>query len=258
MSIAVSVRSHALFARNAISEALAKSIADGLVQLTAMRIAYSENAPPADGRWQSCHWADDARAWIAVQDQNGLVDLNTASPRLMTALLEGLGLTQTQAAEMVEEMRDFRDSDSISDLGRSEPSHYAGRDFGPKNAPFEAIEELDRLPGMDSGLFAALRTLTTISTHQPGFDFDTAPEQLLQILQLSRTSAAGLSFSSPRSSRANSITAAVQIKDGTRYVRRAMVESTDQPERPFVILAWDDGAWPAETESVSRSPLCIE
>jgi type II secretory pathway component PulK len=257
ISVTVSVRSHALFARNATSEVLAKGIADGLVQLTALQVAYADGAPPQDGTWQACLWFDTAQAWVAVQDQSGLVDLNTASPRLITALLEGIGLTQVQAADMSAAMRDFRDADDVADFGQSEAEAYSGRNFGPKNAPFEAVEELDQLPGMTPALFAELRDLTTVFTRQTGFDFGTAPERLLKVLQISRTSVAGLSFASPRSSRVSAITVAVQINDNTRFVRRAMIERTDQPLRPFVVLSWDGGAWPLPATQGTASTSCI-
>jgi type II secretory pathway component PulK len=257
ISVTVSVRSHALYARNAVSEIRAKGIADGLVQLTGLRVAHQEAAPPADGRWLACRWPDGAQAWVAVQDQSGLVDLNTASPRLMTALLEGLGMPPSAAEEMVTAMRDFRDADSISDFGRDEPEVYPGRDFGPKNAPFEAVEELDQLPGMTPALFAELRSLTTIHTQQTGFYFGTAPERLLQVLGLTRTSVAGLSFSSPQSSRVRSITVAVQITDSTRFVRHATIERTDQPLRPFVVLTWDGGGWPFYAAQATAVTPCM-
>ena len=256
ISVTVSARSNALYMRNAISEMLAKGIADGLAQLTALRIAHDDHPPPADGRWQACRWANEAQAWISVQDQSGLVDLNTASPQLMIAMLEGVGLTKSQATDLQNAMRDFRDNDSVAEFGEGEPHTYSGRDFGPKNAPFEAVEELDQLPGMTPTLFAELRNLTTISTQQTGFDFGTAPERLLHILNLSRTSASGLAFSSPRSSRVSSITVAVQTNDKTRFVRRATIERTDQPSRPFVVQAWDVDAWPLLNTQASGSTPC--
>lgn len=256
ISVTVSIRSNALYMRNAISEMLAKGIADGLVQMTALRVAHDDHPPPADGRWQACRWANEAQAWISVQDQSGLVDLNTASPQLMIAMLEGVGLTKSQATDLQNAMRDFRDNDSVAEFGEGEPHTYPGRDFGPKNAPFEAVEELDQLPGMTPTLFAELRNLTTISTQQTGFDFDTAPERLLHILNLSRTSASGLTFSSPRSSRVSSITVAVQTNDNSRFVRRATIERTDQPSRPFVVQASDVGAWPLLSTQASASKPC--
>lgn len=256
-SITVSVRSHVLYARNATSEIRAKGIADGMAQLTALQIVYGEGALPADGSWRSCIWPDGAQAWVAVQDQSGLVDINTASPLLLIALFENLGMPTIKAEDLVAAMRDYRDADSISSFGRMEPELYAGRNFGPKNGPFEAVEEMDQLPGMTPVLFTELRNLTTIHSQQTGFHFPTAPERLLQTLKLSHSSAPGLPFSSPQSSRVSSITVAVQLNDSTRFVRRATIERTGQPLRPFVVLTWDRDGWPLQATDTTASMPCM-
>ncbi len=251
ISVTTSIRSHALYARNAMSSELAEGIADGLVRLTALQLATGDGGIPADGSWRACSWGNAARAWVAVQDQSGLVDLNTASVPLMTALLEGLGLGREQAARMTSDMRDYRDADGAADLGGSEPAVYPGRSFGPKNAPFEALEELDQIPDMTPGLLLALRQFTTVANLQAGIDFGTAPAGLLRALGVSRSSVAGLAFSSPRASPDRAIVAAVELTDGTRFVRRAMIERLDQPGQPFAVLSWDEGSW---GEAPERQP----
>jgi len=245
ISVTVSVRSHALFARNSMSGVLAQAIADGMLRITAYRISYGDDIAVPDGRWRLCHWTDEADVGISVQDQSGLVDLNTASAPLILAVLEGLGLSQGEADEIATAMRDYRDADSESDLGRQEPRTYPGQAFGPKNRPFEAVEELDQLPGMTPVLFGAFRQLATVYNQQTGIDLSTSPAPLLNTLGVTRTSSAGLAFASPRTSRVFSLTVAVQTADGTRFLRRAMMELTGQPQRPFVVLDWETGAWSA-------------
>lgn len=195
-----------------------------------------------------------ANVWLATQDQSGLVDLNTATTPLLTALLEGLGLSSEQAGLMVSTMRDYRDADSAGDLGTIEPQLYPGKDFGPKNAPFETPEELDQLPGMTTQLLARLKLLTTVGTQQTGIDFGSAPASLLVALGLTRTSVAGLPFRSAAQSRARSILVAVQLNDRTRFVRQAMIEQVDQPQRPFVATAWGQTQWPPALPSQAKNP----
>ena len=251
ISVAVAARSHALYERNAMSDVLAKGIADGLVRLAALRATSQDGGNLLSGEWRACRWFDDADAWIAAQDQSGLVDLNTASPALITALLEGLGLTPTEAAITAGELRDFRDADATALTGGTEPSVYPGRDFGPKNAPFEAVEELSQIPGLTSTLQERLQSLVTVSNGQSGIDLKTAPAGLLQVLGVDRSSTKGLSFSSPRMSSVIGITVAVQLKDSSRFVRRAFVERTGQVERPFAFAGWDEGSWPSGLPSQS-------
>lgn len=256
VSVSVSVRSHALFARNAASGALAAGIADGLLQLTALDLAHASQAARgarADGSWRACRWSKAAQAWISVQDQNGLVDLNMASAPLMIALLRGLGLPPDQALVMSGAMRDYRDADSNAGQGGPEPSAYPGRPFGPKNAPFDAVEELDQIPGMTPELLQRLRSLATVSSQQPGIDFAAAPDALLQALHISRAAGASSPFAGARGSPVSAITVAVQLADGTRFVRRALLEWTDQPNQPFVTTSWDSQPWPASLGPASSS-----
>ena len=253
-SVSVSVRSHALYARNAMSGSLAAGIADGLVQIEALNIART----PGDGLWRACRWSASADAWIAVQDQGGLVDLNTASPALIAALFEGLGLGPSDAAAMASALRDYRDTDSVADQGGSEPDRYEGRSFGPKNAPFAVVEELDQLPGMTRELFERMKPLTTVSSQQTGVDFSVAPAALLQVLGRTRKEGARSSLAATHPSSVSAITVAVRINDGTRFVRRVLVQKVDQPYLPFVILAWETGAWPLGGRLIDRvSPPCL-
>lgn len=248
IAVSVSVRSHALFVRNAMSGSLAQGVADGLVQITALRLADGGSVlagQPADGRWQACRWPGIAQAWLSVQNQAGLVDLNTASPALLVALLAGLGLARPEAAALAAAMQDYRDADHVAQRGGAEPAPYPGRAHGPKNAPFEAVEELDQLPGVSAALLERLRPLTTVATQQAGIDVRLAPAALLAALGLQRRDGQPGGFSVQGTSRISAVSAAVQLADGTRFVRRAMIERVDQPDLPFVVTAWEDGAWPA-------------
>lgn len=59
IAVTFSVRSHALYVRNAMSGTLAQGVADGLVRLTALRLADGGSVlagQPSDGRWQACRW----------------------------------------------------------------------------------------------------------------------------------------------------------------------------------------------------------
>lgn len=258
VAVSVSVRSHALHARNAMSGGLAAGIADGITRLAALAVARPGSIVRVDGSWRSCRWMGEADAWVSVQDQGGLVDLNTAAPPLLRALFAGLGVARKPAAELAGALRDYRDGDHVADLGGTEPEHYPGRPFGPKNLPFAAVEELDQLPGMTPGLRKRLAAVTTVSNRQAGIDVATAPDALLQVLGLSRTSAAGLSFAAPHAAHVMAVTVAVRLNDGTRFVRRAMIERTDQPERPFAVSAWDDAEWPAATPPAGTGLPCLD
>jgi hypothetical protein len=53
ISISVSARSHALFARNSMSDVLAKGIADGMARLVTLEMSSAGDTSGRDGHWDS-------------------------------------------------------------------------------------------------------------------------------------------------------------------------------------------------------------
>ena len=242
----LSVRSHILAGGNVISGERAEHIADGMARLAAYRLATEPAAgqdASVNGAPHTCAWSEDARLSVAVQDQGGLVDLNTASPQLVSGLLTGLGMPRDQAAPLLHAIRDYRDPDSQGADGGTEPLTYDGKPFGPKNAPFSAIEELDQIPGLDDESFHKLLRLVTVQSQQPGIELATAPDELLHALGIDRSLEEALQYSSPSPRRVFAIDVAVELKDRSRFVRHALVSLLRQPDRPFAILAWQQRPW---------------
>lgn len=257
-AFSVSMRSHIIYGRNAVSGEKVKSVADGLVRLAAWRVAASPSTMIVvpDGGWTACRWGD-ASLWISIQDQSGLVDLNMASPALMRALLEGLGLSTPDAMRMEMSMRDYRDADKAAMEGGDEPALYPGRAFGPKNAPFSTVEELDQIPGMTSDLFGKLIVLTSVDSEQTGVSFETAPVALLRALKLERPAGDSSPYSAPAASQVLAVKVAVHLPDGARFVRQALIAPLRQPKHPFAITKWISPPWPSELDKFSsKDTVC--
>ena len=247
LSAVIAVRSQTLRARNAMGADLAQGVADGLLRREALAWAVGmsgEARGPARGQWSACQWDGGATAWISVQDQAGLVSLNTAAPGIMITLLEGLLHGRAQALALQQAMADFRDEDRITARGEPELSRYPGRSFGPKNEAFAAVEELDQIPGMTALVREQLSVLTTVHSQQQGLLTPAAPPGLLQLLQ--EASPAPDTSLGAQSSGTYAIMVAVALKDGSRFVRRAVIEVTGQPQRPFAIEVWSRAAWPPD------------
>ena len=147
-------------------------------------------------------------------------------------------------------LRDYRDPDHDAQAGGDEPEFYRNRKHGPKNAPLSAIEELDQLPGLTDKTRATLLRVTTVSSQQMGIDVERAPEELLKLLHVSRPNdPAVLAFASPSPRRTYAIEASAELADGSRFSRRAVIALLHQPERPFAILAWQQGVWSGDQSS---------
>ncbi|WP_421695364.1 hypothetical protein [Aestuariivirga sp.] len=259
LSTVIAVRSQTLRTRNAVSAELAQGVADGLLRREALTWAVGssgETRRPARGQWSSCQWDGGATAWISVQDQAGLAGLNTATPNIVLMLLEGLVHARPQALALQQAMADFRDEDKLTPSGEPEPSRYPGRSFGPKNQAFAAVEELDQIPGFTDEVRARLSALTTVYSQQQGILASAAPPELLRLLY-EASPAPGTSLGA-QSSGAYAIVVAVALKDGSRFVRRAVIEVTGQPQRPFAIDVWSRAAWPPDLPAAAGGARCLD
>jgi general secretion pathway protein K len=239
-----SSRASMLAQRNSALSISAEAIADGAVQLAVGNLQSDELI--GSGATVFCRWEDAAVVAVAVQDQGGLIDLNTASPALMAAVIESLLEGSTQA--VLQDINDFRDADRLAADGTIEPGTYPNRPFGPKNAPFASVYELDQVPSVDEGLLPELIALTTVHSQQPGIDLQVAPEALKQ--RLSEIVGADLSgFSSPSPRKTFALVATARLSTGTQFTRQVLLTLTQQPDNPVAIVEWRRSraqipAWP--------------
>ena len=257
-AFAITVRSHTLAGSNVSYNTRAESVADGMAIVTALRLSAPANVnelPKLNGELAYCQWSNDIAVAISIQDQGGLVDLNTASPELLKTLVQGIGADEAKAGEIVAALQDFRDPDSQSASGGIEPAVFPGKGHGAKDAPLAIPEEIDQVPELDDALFHKLMPFVTVTSQQPGIDLSSAPLKLLDLLG-TRESAAR--FASPSPAKTFSIDVTAELKNGSRYRRQALVSLLRQPDRPFAILAWRRGGDTGETPPLPTSgPACF-
>jgi len=243
-ALVLQVRSNTMLSRNIVFNTRAEFMADGLTQLLALQIASPSQLAilKSNGETSYCVWGDSSRAAFRIQDQAGLVDLNTAAPQLLQAIFVGIGMEQVQATQFYDELVDFRDADSLATEGGEEPSLYPKRHYGPKNAPFQSVEELGQLPQINDDRMARLRDLVTVYSQSPGVDGKQAPGILLQALGASGPTDATLQpFISPSPFKTFSIDVLIETKEKARFLRHAIIALQQQPGRHFAVLAWQQG-----------------
>ena len=162
------VRTNALVASNTNKSSKAEAMADGVVRLLALHLSEGKQFQK-NGALDICDYAG-ARVEFVIQDQAGLIDLNTAPPFLLSELFARLGLDAVASRQLTDAIFDFRDPDQQAQGGGPEPARYEGRNFGPKNAPFETIEELDQIPGIEEQLYRKVIDLVTVNSFEAGID----------------------------------------------------------------------------------------
>lgn len=105
---------------------------------------------------------DGARVTVRVVDVSGLVDLNASPPDLLGDLFEAAGADRTRANRLANTMADWRGYAPPAQGGVPlPPSQGQGSAVRPRG-PFRAIDQLARLPGMDTELFARIEPAVTV------------------------------------------------------------------------------------------------
>jgi general secretion pathway protein K len=204
--------------------ARASALADAGVNLAVLDLVAVRQQPgrprrfPIDGTPTVCAPEPGTSIALAVRDEGGRVDLNTADERLLKALFLAAGTDEARAAALADAVIDFRDADGTRRPRGAEAADYiaAGRAAIAKNAPFDAVEELGQVLGIDSALMQRLAPLVTVHSGLSGIDPAAAPAVLRAGVP------ADLAASSPK--RIFLVRADALTETGVRFVREAVVE----------------------------------
>ncbi len=180
------VRANLRLTSSAVQGAKAEALADAGVELAVLSLIAggAERRFPIDGSWRWCSMRGLGVAGLRIQDTGGRVNLNLASERMLQALFIGLGARLGAASTMSDAILDYRDADSIRRPNGAEKPEYlaAGRALGPKNAPFDTVEELNQVLGVDPALVALAMPHLTVHSQTAGLDPQTTTRDLAAIL----------------------------------------------------------------------------
>ncbi len=258
---AVKVKLDTIAASESRDAAEIESIADGMARFTAWKVAKGD-ALVTDGSTFSCDWNNAAIVSISVQDQSGLVNLNVMPALVYRDLFEGIGVPRLEAENLAGELVDFRDLDHVNSSGGAEPALYPGQNYGPKNAPFQIIEELDQLPGLNEEWYRKFKPLVTTYSGQAAIDPQSAPAALRTVFgepPKGPFSGKLAAFVGGTEGKTFEIHATARLKNGTAFQRKAMIVVLRQPDRPFATLEWARGVDVAEGEPADTAmQACIK
>jgi general secretion pathway protein K len=224
-----------------------------------MRAVYGLQDPQAkqrwigDGRTYTFHYGD-ATVRLSSVDEGGKVDLNTASPEVLQALFQATGMPQAQAQILAGRLVDWRNPVNLVGAADSGRAAYAaaGRDYGPRNAPFASVEELQMVLGMTPALYRQLAGVITIWSGSTSPDPDMAPPLALAAIpgmtaqQREAIEAARIKHANDPSLILNngtthSIRSEATLADGTRAVLRVTVRLQSGQAQSYAVLRWREG-----------------
>jgi general secretion pathway protein K len=176
---------------------------------------------------------------LRIESEQGKVNPNLATPRLLEALLLQLGTDPRMAASLAAAILDWRTAGLRPRPGGAKEPQYraAGRDYAPPGRPFESLEELGLVLGMTPALLARLSPF--VSIYQDG-----EPDPRLAhpvVLQAMRTA---LGAEEDRQANTDAvpvvtITATALLPGGARFTRQAQVRlGPGGRGRGWQVLTW--------------------
>jgi len=123
----------------------------------------------------------DGNLEIRVQDQSGLIDLNTARSELLQGLFKSTGLDNDDVSHIVDAILDWRDRDNLTRTNGAEDADYlqAGYAYEAKDGPFNSNDELRRVMGMTEAIYGKVKPTLTVYSHMPGINPEVATREVL-------------------------------------------------------------------------------
>ena len=185
-SFSLTVRREATLTSNIKEQSKAKALAEAGLYYGMMMLLFKdpEQRWIADGGINDFMF-DEAKIKVQMTAETGKIDLNNADQRLLVKLFEGIEPAQESAAELADAILDWRDTNDLHRLNGAERNEYEyeGLPYVPRNGPFQTIEELQLVLGMDAEIYEELEAMVTVFSEQADVDLKRAPSKLLDILE---------------------------------------------------------------------------
>ncbi len=216
-----------------------------------MAVARMTDADPqrrwgADGRGNRMNFAG-GYVEVSVRDEMAKVDLNAASPDLLTRLFIRLGEPRAAATRLAGAILDWRDPDTLVQIagGAEDPDYAAaGLSWGAKDAPFETVAEVEQVLGMRPALYAAAAPHLTVYSGAPVPDVRFADDLVLAAMGVARPVQAEPGALPPRGSGTYSIDSRARLANGRSAQLSVVVRvgGNALPGSTYTPLRWQDGA----------------
>ncbi len=184
-SFALSMRREAAIVSGLSHNAQATAVAESGLAVAELMLLN----PDQQQRWRtdgSIYQLDytDAQVRIRLVAETGKIDINTADQALLEGLMTYAPLAAEEQTKLVNAILDWRDEDDLVHIDGAEKDEYkkAGLSYQPRNKPFQSVEELQLVLGMNEQIFNWLENRVTVYSGQPKVDLTQATQEVLQVL----------------------------------------------------------------------------
>lgn len=271
-SFALVARTESMQSRHLFDTTTARYAAEAGINLAVYGLSKSDPTQKwvADGRAYSFVF-DGVEIEVSLTDDSGKIDINAADAISLKSLFVGIGVEDAQADELADAIQDWRDPDDLTSLHGAEQGDYraAGLPYGPRNAPFETLSEIQQVLGMNYAIYSRIEPAITMFSGRstpsaayapmeammaiPGMTADLARQLIQERQQLApgmlNQGGSGLLLpdGSPLMADGGGLTYSVKsrakLPNGASTVLDATIRmgGMNAAGRPFVVLRWRDG-----------------
>ena len=270
-SFLYAMRTDARAARNSALVARGDAVAHAAVARTLIELFKPQGSPEVWRRvGEPRSWVfEGAKVTVWLMDESAKIDVNTANNELLKGLFRHAGLSEEDAAKLLDAVIDWRDTDTLTRPFGAEEPEYAriGLQGRPANYPFQSPEELQLVFGMRPELYQRIAPMITIYSRQSGINPQVAQRPVLLAIPGVTTEAVDLFLAEREGARregqpapvftaagayasyvqtpAATVRVDVELNDGMTVSREAVVLLTPQfPRRPYTMLAWREVSRP--------------
>lgn len=126
----------------------------------------------------------ESRMRIRIFSEAGKVDINMSGEEQLAAVLKSVLPDDWERQHVLNAILDWRDADDDTRTQGAEKRQYklAGLSYGPSNAAFQSLEELQSVLGMNETIFNAIQPYITIYSSAAELNQREASPELLNIL----------------------------------------------------------------------------
>ncbi len=145
--------------------------------------------PEQNKRWRadgSIYQLDfgDTQVRLRMLSETGKIDLNKAAPAMLKSFMAQAPIEEDQQAKLIGAILDWRDHDDLVSTEGAEKKEYrdAGLKYQPRNKPFQTLEELQMVLGMDERVYNWMEPLVTVYSGQAQVNTSVASGKVLSML----------------------------------------------------------------------------
>ncbi len=139
----------------------------------------------ADGNIYQVNFGD-TQIRLRIFSESGKIDINKANLALLQSVMTHAPIDEDRQAKIIGAILDWRDQDDLLNIDGAEKKEYrkAGLKYEPRNKPFQTVEELQMVLGIDERLYNWLAPLVTVFSGQPQVNLKLASSKVLSLLPL--------------------------------------------------------------------------